>query len=278
MRNINSYIKQLKKDDSSVRRTVNNINPYHNSFSNRILEEQKILQYRRMRDEEISNSIGSDSGENINENQKTIISYPPPNVWDVNDNYLFGDVVTHNSLLYMAIGNNFANYEPGNSPSQNVWLQLGVTNIRAARITGITGVGVLHQGYGIRFASDLNGTYIETSTPVGFVGSAVTGSNFYKIANLPGEVDGTVYLCAPNGVSNFPSDQTWPNWTLSYISNTRYDYLQNLSTDPSILPKTSWQVFCPNAWDAVYASVINTTSLSISVASYDSTTLQVTLI
>jgi hypothetical protein len=56
MNRINQYLIQIRNEDR-YRNNVNFIKPYHESYSKRILEEQKILQYRRMRDEEISNSI-----------------------------------------------------------------------------------------------------------------------------------------------------------------------------------------------------------------------------
>ena len=58
MNRINQYINQLRNDDSSIRSNVNFISPYPESYSKRILEEQKILQYRRMRDEETSGDAG----------------------------------------------------------------------------------------------------------------------------------------------------------------------------------------------------------------------------
>ena len=63
---MNNYINQLKRDDISIKNNSNYIKPYDKSYSNRILEEQKILQYRRMREEEISNAIGGDGGDVIN--------------------------------------------------------------------------------------------------------------------------------------------------------------------------------------------------------------------
>ena len=63
MNRINNYVNQLRNDDRSVRNNINYVKLYHESYSNRILEEQKILQYRRMRDEEISNAIGGDGGD-----------------------------------------------------------------------------------------------------------------------------------------------------------------------------------------------------------------------
>jgi hypothetical protein len=62
---MNKYVNQLKKDDISIRKNSNLTKPYDKSYANRILEEQKILQYRRMRDEEISNAIGGDIGGDV---------------------------------------------------------------------------------------------------------------------------------------------------------------------------------------------------------------------
>ena len=62
---IQKFINQLKRDESSIKSNYNYIKPYDKSYSNRILEEQKILQYRRMREEEISNAIGGDGGDVI---------------------------------------------------------------------------------------------------------------------------------------------------------------------------------------------------------------------
>lgn len=69
MNRINQYINQLKNDDSLRRSRVNSIKPYPESFSKRILEEQKIIQYRRMKEEEISNSISS-SGDSSDSRKK----------------------------------------------------------------------------------------------------------------------------------------------------------------------------------------------------------------
>ena len=81
MNRINKYVNQLRSDDRSIRSNVNYVKPYHESYSNRILEEQKILQYRRMREEEISNAIGGDGGDVI---KPKIVEYvfvdPLPNV------------------------------------------------------------------------------------------------------------------------------------------------------------------------------------------------------
>jgi hypothetical protein len=63
MNRINKYVNQLRIDDRSIRSNVNYVKPYKESYSKKILEEQKILQYRRMRDEEISKAIGGDGGD-----------------------------------------------------------------------------------------------------------------------------------------------------------------------------------------------------------------------
>jgi hypothetical protein len=63
MNRINKYVNQLRIDDRSIRSNVNYVKPYQESYSQRILEEQKILQYRMMREEEISNAISGDGGD-----------------------------------------------------------------------------------------------------------------------------------------------------------------------------------------------------------------------
>jgi hypothetical protein len=65
MYGINRYVNQLRIDDRSIRSNVNCVKPYHESYSQRILEEQKTLQYRMMREEEISNAINGDGGDII---------------------------------------------------------------------------------------------------------------------------------------------------------------------------------------------------------------------
>jgi hypothetical protein len=70
MNRINQYVNQLKNDISLIRSNVNFIKPYQESYSKIILEEQKILFYRRMREEEISNSIRDGCGCAGDEDQK----------------------------------------------------------------------------------------------------------------------------------------------------------------------------------------------------------------
>ena len=63
MNRINKYVNQLKIDDRSIRSNVNYVKPYQESYNKKILEEQRLLFYRRLKEEEISNTIGGDSGE-----------------------------------------------------------------------------------------------------------------------------------------------------------------------------------------------------------------------
>lgn len=51
---MNEYLKQLVREDSRV--------VHKKVLSNKILEEQRILQYRKMREEEYSNSLSTDGG------------------------------------------------------------------------------------------------------------------------------------------------------------------------------------------------------------------------
>jgi hypothetical protein len=51
---MNEYLKQLRREDSRV--------VHKKVVSNKILEEQRILQYRKMREEEYSNSLSTDGG------------------------------------------------------------------------------------------------------------------------------------------------------------------------------------------------------------------------
>jgi len=200
--------------------------------------------------------------------------------WDgVNGVYSYGSKVVHGGKYYIAVQDNFTNYEPG--VSTNYWLEVNsLTNANVVIITGIqsSNGGGLYNGYGVREVTDLNGAYVETTNAVGFVAAAVNGPNYYKIGNGNDQGDGTLYLCAPEGKSIYLPDQTWNHWTLSYLYDNRFDYLKNPSGRPLVFPTTNdWQVFCPNSWDNPYAANIDISNMQFTKIEYQASSGTVTV-
>ena len=135
-------------------------------------------------------------------------------------------------------------------------------------VSGITG-GSLYSGYGITQASDLNGTYVKTRAAVGFLGAAVFGDNYYKIASNGGEVNGTVYIASPLNPSSYSGDPLQPFWTWSFLADNRFNYLYAPSdADPFRLPNTpEWQTFTSDTFGGSFAAGINISGLNISQSS-----------
>jgi len=190
--------------------------------------------------------------------------------------YNYGSKVTHNGKYYIAVQDNFANYEPGVALTH--WQEVNNSiNVNVVVITGVAG-GSLYNDYGVSDATDLNGAYVETTNAVGFVAAAVNGPNYYKIGNGGTQTDGTLYLCAPDGKSNYLSDQTWNHWTLSYLQDNRFDYLKNPSGRHLVFPTTNdWQVFCPNSWDSPYAANIDISNMQFTKIEYQASSGTVTV-
>ena len=190
--------------------------------------------------------------------------------------YNYGSKVTHNGKYYIAVQDNFANYEPGVALTH--WQEVNNSiNVNVVVITGVAG-GSLYNDYGVSDATDLNGAYVETTNAVGFVAAAVNGPNYYKIGNGGTQTDGTLYLCAPDGKSNYLSDQTWNHWTLSYLQDNRFDYLKNPSGRHLVFPTTNdWQVFCPNSWDSLYAANIDISNMQFTKIEYQASSGTVTV-
>ena len=135
-------------------------------------------------------------------------------------------------------------------------------------VSGITG-GSLSSGYGITQASDLNGTYVKTRAAVGFLGAAVFGDNYYKIASNAGEVDGTVYIASPMNPSSYAGDQALPFWTWSYLADNRFNYLYApMDTEPFRLPNTiEWLNYYSDTSGGPFAAGIDISGLNISQSS-----------
>ena len=113
-------------------------------------------------------------------------------------------------------------------------------------ITGITG-GVEFLGASGFTANNLNGTYRKTTVRVGYAHPAdIEGTtNYYKLEGIRHDVDGTVYITAPNnfydiaaGDPFFPEGDPSPLWLLSFSNSV---LLTNNNTS-SIVPDTGWVV------------------------------------